>query len=261
MPTTYAHNLFGKRVYHRLDPQLQELIRQYPASYIIGLHGPDILFYTRPFQPNRINRLGLCLHREIAADFFEKGKNLYRQEKDGEMLSYLCGFICHFMLDSTCHPYIYKYIKERKVAHDAVETELDRRLMVETGKNPFHYHPSCVIKREPGSIKAIAKVLGVSEKDIFHTLGAMKFYTSLMVCHTALERRILRGIARITGVYYFLKGKVILKEPREKCLESTEVLRKLFSKAVPETVRVIEGYYRAVMENKELDARFYRNYK
>lgn len=262
MPTTYAHDLFGKMVYHRLNPKLQELIRKHQTAYIIGQHGPDILFYTRPFHPNRINRLGLRLHREIAADFFEKGRNLYRQEKDGVILSYLCGFICHFMLDSTCHPYIYKYIKEKKVAHDAVETELDRRLMVETGKNPFHYHPSCVIKREPDTIKAISKVLEeVSEKDVFHTLGAMKFYTGMMVCHTGLERRILRGLARITGAYYFIKGKVILKRPREKCLESTEVLRHLFLKAVPETVTVMEDFYRSVMENKELDERFYRNYK
>ena len=53
MPTTYAHDLFGKMVYHRLDPEIQEKIKKYQTTYQIGLHGPDILFYVRPFHKNR----------------------------------------------------------------------------------------------------------------------------------------------------------------------------------------------------------------
>ncbi|MDO5540893.1 MAG: zinc dependent phospholipase C family protein [Eubacteriales bacterium] len=262
MPTTYAHDLFGKMVYHKLEPEIQQIIERHKMSYIIGLHGPDILFYTRPFHRNRVNRLGFRLHGEIAADFFEKGKEICRENQNEEVLAYLLGFVCHFMLDSTCHPYIYKYMEKTGAAHDEIETELDRELMLSTGKNPFWYHPSGVIKREEASIKAISQVLeGMSEKDISHTLEGMKFYTNMMVCHTALERRILRGIARVTGIYWLLQGKVILKRPRKKCSESTAELKRLFSLAVPETVTVLEGYYRAVIENRELDARFNRNYK
>ena len=45
MPTTYAHDLFGKRVYRRLPDKLQHLIRSNGNLYRIGQHGPDILFY------------------------------------------------------------------------------------------------------------------------------------------------------------------------------------------------------------------------
>lgn len=262
MPTTYAHDLFGKMVYHRVAPEIQKLISEHKTSYIIGLHGPDILFYTRPFYRNRVNGLGFELHRRIAAEFFEAGKQLYRKERNDEVLAYLLGFVCHFMLDSTCHPYIAQYMKKTGAAHDATETELDRKLMLNTGKNPFRYHPSCVIKREPKSIRAISQVLeGMSEKDIAHTLAGMKFYTNLLVCHTSLKRRLLRGIARLTGVYYFMRGKIILKKPRKNCIESTGELERLFKRAVPETVAVMEGYYRSVMENRGLDVRFNRNYK
>ena len=45
MPTTYAHDFFGKRVYRRLPEKLQHLIRSNGNLYRIGQHGPDILFY------------------------------------------------------------------------------------------------------------------------------------------------------------------------------------------------------------------------
>lgn len=47
MPTTYAHDLFGKRVYRKLSAKLQHLIRSNGNLYRIGQHGPDILFYSK----------------------------------------------------------------------------------------------------------------------------------------------------------------------------------------------------------------------
>lgn len=43
MPTTYAHDLFGKMVYRQLPASLQQLIRENGELYRIGVHGPDIL--------------------------------------------------------------------------------------------------------------------------------------------------------------------------------------------------------------------------
>lgn len=45
MPTTYAHDLFGKKIYHELPVEMQTVIRRNVNLYRIGLHGPDILFY------------------------------------------------------------------------------------------------------------------------------------------------------------------------------------------------------------------------
>lgn len=45
MPTTYTHDLFGKRVCRKLPEKLQHLIRSNGNLYRIGQHGPDILFY------------------------------------------------------------------------------------------------------------------------------------------------------------------------------------------------------------------------
>lgn len=45
MPTTYAHDLFGQKVYRQLPDQVKEIIRKNGELYRIGLHGPDIFFY------------------------------------------------------------------------------------------------------------------------------------------------------------------------------------------------------------------------
>lgn len=44
MPTTYTHDLFGKRVCRKLPEKLQHLIRSNGNLYRIGQHGPDIFF-------------------------------------------------------------------------------------------------------------------------------------------------------------------------------------------------------------------------
>ena len=46
MPTTYAHDLFGQRVYTFLTPEIKQVIRKNKNLFRIGLHGPDILFMT-----------------------------------------------------------------------------------------------------------------------------------------------------------------------------------------------------------------------
>ncbi len=262
MPTTYAHDLFGKTVYGKLNSEIREIIARHQMAYTVGLHGPDILFYVRPFHKNCINELGQQLHQEEAAVFFEKGGGLYRRTKDEGVFAYLLGFVCHFMLDSTCHPYIGDYMRRTGAGHDEIETELDRALMEDSGKNPFFYHPACVIHPTKDCVRSIAAVLPeVSEKEVHHMLHAMKFYTGITVCPTSFKRKALLGAAKAAGAYALVQGRIMRKERRPVCEESTRELKRLFWLAVPETVTVLERYYQSVLSGEELDARFNRNYK
>ena len=49
MPATYAHYKFGKKVYRALPGELREMIKENKAAYLLGLHGPDLLF-KKPYQ-------------------------------------------------------------------------------------------------------------------------------------------------------------------------------------------------------------------
>lgn len=261
MPTTYAHDLFGKTVYQKLDSEIKEIIARHKMAYTVGLHGPDILFYVRPFHKNRINEMGQRMHREEAAGFFARGSALYRETGDEGILAYLLGFVCHFMLDSTCHPYIGDYMEKTGAGHDEIETDLDRALMIDSGKNPFFYRPSSVIHPTNDCVHSIAAVLQeVSEKEVRHMLRAMKFYTNITVCPTAVKRRLLLGAARAAGAYRLVQGRIIRKHPLPVCEESTRELKRLFRLAVPETVTVLENYYRGTLAGEEVDSRFCRDY-
>ena len=262
MPTTYAHDLFGKMVYHRLDPEIQEKIKKYQTTYQIGLHGPDILFYVRPFHKNRFNQMAHRLHREEAAGFFERGRELYQKTGNEEILAYLLGFICHFMLDSTCHPYISEYMKKTGARHDEIETEFDRALMVRTGKDPFHYQPGSVIRIEKNSVDAISEVIeGMSHKDIVRALMGSKFYTRLPICDSEKKRKIKLAVARILFMYRLADGRIIRGEPKDICLESTQHLTQLFLQTVPEAAAMINEYYKQRNGSDRLNVRFDRNYK
>lgn len=134
MPSTYAHYCFGKAVYRRLPQEIQEEIKAYSPLYMTGLHGPDILFYYKPLKSNAINRIGYGMHGRPADEFFKKAWMRARELPEGRGgFAYLYGFICHFALDHSCHPYIEKKIKESGVTHAEIEVEFDRMLLAKRG--------------------------------------------------------------------------------------------------------------------------------
>lgn len=75
-------------------------------------------------------------------EFFEKGWAKVREEKNPALMAYLLGFGCHYILDSTCHPYVNQVAAEGKISHTLFEKEFDRMLMYETGKDPLRFYPS-----------------------------------------------------------------------------------------------------------------------
>lgn len=111
MPTTYAHDLFGKEVYKRLPSDMKALIRRHGDLYRIGLHGPDILFYYM-VSKNPVTQFGIEMHHEKARAFFEEGMRQVRRNDDEALFAYLLGFGCHYILDSACHPYVNKMAAE-----------------------------------------------------------------------------------------------------------------------------------------------------
>ena len=53
--------------------------------------------------------------------------------------AYIYGFICHFALDSECHPYVEKMIQKSGIGHSEIEMEFDRYLLIEDKFDPLTY--------------------------------------------------------------------------------------------------------------------------
>ena len=107
MPSTYAHYRLGQQVRRELEGNERKIIEKYPQLYLIGLHGPDILFYYKPLRPNPVNQIGYDLHGHSGKEFFERAKNIINSQKEKEpFLAYTYGVLNHFALDVSCHGYI-----------------------------------------------------------------------------------------------------------------------------------------------------------
>ena len=60
MPSTYAHYRFGQDVLKALPAKYRDTLLQEEDLFNIGLHGPDLLFYYKPFSQG-CPQGGLCL--------------------------------------------------------------------------------------------------------------------------------------------------------------------------------------------------------
>ncbi len=95
---------------------MKKIIRN-KKLYLIGLHGPDIFFITVR------SRNTVCLiterfcHEQTASVLFEDEVKKYQQSPSEAMEAYLLGFACHYLLDSTCHPYIGKFVDHTGISH------------------------------------------------------------------------------------------------------------------------------------------------
>ena len=260
MPTTYTHDLFGKEVYRKMPKEMRRLVKAHGETYRIGLHGPDILFYYG-FGKNRVNQTGVRLHGEPAAPFFERGALLARE--DDALLAYLLGFVCHFMLDSICHPYV-NGTAAREVGHGEIEKELDRRLMIRTGRDPYRYYPAaCCIRPSLENARVIQKVFPeVTVCQVEKALRSMIFITNTMVYDdNGRKQKVILPFLRLIGAYDKVGGSYMRAACDPCCAPHLEALEGLFSQAVEETPAMLEAFWETVREGTSLPERFDRDYK
>lgn len=261
MPTTFTHDIFGKDVFKKLPEQLKETIRRGKGLYRIGLHGPDIFFYYWPIYDNKITQIGHRMHKEMASGFMEKGIREFRTNPSSELASYLLGFACHFMLDSTCHGYIGQFEREKGVSHAEIETELDRYFMLREKKELFSYLPASVLEPTEENCKVIARVFPqVSVKELQSTIRWQKRYDRLLTCKNPAQEKIILGGMKVLGCYKSMEGQVMRKQANPVCEESTEHLVKLYGKAVEETPAILENLYDCMYGRAELSERFERDF-
>lgn len=257
MPETYAHYAFGREVLKKVDFSLKEIILRNIDLYNIGLHGPDIFFYYKPFSKNKISDLGHEQHSQISSFFFNKARNTINQSENKEAaISYISGFICHFMLDSKCHPYINRLVNNL-VSHSDVETEFDRALMSIDNLEAFSFKPIKHITVKEEYTKIISLFYeDVDSGNIFESLNTMKFILSMLV-----DLRHTKWILKKTNYKQnkdlsYKLGLVMSKQPIKDCILSTEKLIEMYHEEIEPAAFIINEYFENLSSNLELNVRF-----
>ena len=91
----------------------------------IGLRYPGYSFYYHPMKRNTVNGQGYDLHDKPADLFFRHAAETVKKAEDpAAARAYIYGVICHFALDSECHPYVEKMIHESGISHSEIEMEV-----------------------------------------------------------------------------------------------------------------------------------------
>ena len=215
MPTTYSHYAFGQDVFTLLKPGTQREILPYMDLYHLGVHGPDILFYYHVVKKNTINQYGVKVHHEPARDFFEHALKVYKAHGDKRKArAYLAGFMTHFILDSTCHPYIRKRIRQTGISHTEIETGLDMILMRKNGLNPASYKPACHMRGRWDYARVIAPYFCKTTRQFLECILDMKLVINhIFRSHFGLKRWVLdkvggRFYPRLNLIHYYVKPEI-----------------------------------------------------
>ena len=161
MPATITHAYFAEDVYKRLNTYNKNLIDENLIQYKMFSQSTDsLMFYNieNLKKGKEIREFQYTFHTTKTQDFFcclakkIKNKKLFNNKS---VMCYLYGMICHYVLDSNIHPFIYYktgyFNKHDKSSykynnqHSYMETFLDLYLMKEKGIISFPVYEGYLI--------------------------------------------------------------------------------------------------------------------
>ncbi len=263
MPTTYTHYKFGTEVIKALPEPMKARAEQHRELYDIGQHGPDILFYYKALVKNPVASQGSSLHRQYADVFFSRAAEIIKkEEKPDAAKAYLYGFVCHFVLDSECHPYVEKMIHESGVGHNEIEMELDRYLLSGDGFDPVSHVQTSHVHPTEENARVIAPFFNdLSMETVHKALRSMIFYHNLFRTPGRVKRTVLFSAMKLVGKYEALHGIVMSLTPNPACKEYCLILKKKYDQAVLLAVELITQLERVINEGGELPERFGRDFE
>ena len=265
MPAIYTHARFGEKVLKGLPPHLANVALAHKECFYIGTQGPDLLFYHNPFKgkdKNPARKKGWDLHAVSPEGFFLNGAKVLladanNYDAEGNFCptsaeaAYLLGFLCHFTLDYTTHPYI-DANSINGLSHGKIESELDKHHFRKSGKKIRGFNTAKLFFPDDESKKASAKILDVSEEESETALKTMRSINRLFsnkcgvlhgVCHAALS---LVGMNKNGFGDMFIHKK---DDPRATPLMPT--LDKLFDEAVARANLVITEFFANIQSSVE----------
>ena len=185
MPTAMVHALHGEWVWKWLETESDIMRgRLVKDAFEWGKQGPDFLFCHRffPWQKGEnLREFGGRLHAEAPESTLKVLQKLWRERPEPAVRSYIMGFLCHYSLDRTCHPYIEflsKKLLEQEprqtedVFHNEIESALDGIILRwELGKLPGEFRlESCFPKNETVQT-AIIGIYEVLFEELFGVSG------------------------------------------------------------------------------------------
>lgn len=169
MPAAITHFLHAQKT---LDSfQNGKSVPVVQDAFIWGAQGPDFLFYCNlyPWRKGEgLRPYGNRLHNELPSRLLDRMRAYYRNcrpEWEPILRSYLSGFLCHYSLDRTAHPFVHAQIQNMRkdyanrsesFLHCMIESELDVIILrMERNILPTDFNLKCTV---PWNEEILSKV-------------------------------------------------------------------------------------------------------
>lgn len=186
MPGFTTHYILGMKAYNDLpNNQLKYIIAKYRWLYQLGLQGPDMFFYNIPILRHQDYRnVGSYMHEHHIQGFFacylRRLETIKSKQQREEGLAYFCGFICHYIGDSICHPYVYGRIghdarhpsTQTHGMHAALENDLDALLLMKyKKKKPSQFNQAATICLNGMEMQFVSRFLSECINEVYYPLS------------------------------------------------------------------------------------------
>ena len=216
MPACLTHTYFAKAV----AQSLRETGLENTPEYIWGAQGPDFLFCHRyfPWMKGRsLKEYGSRLHSEVKPSVtFSAMREFLSRHRDPGYRAYVTGFVCHYALDSTAHPYVNALATELaaqrpwetvSTMHGEVEASLDAIILRrETGMLPSQVNVKQMFPKNESAQRRIAKLYqavllsacgeDVPEGELLRATNDAHFVFSLINDRTGLKRQLFQRVEK-----------------------------------------------------------------
>ena len=258
MPAIFTHVQFGKDVVTSLPPSFSDLVTKHPQCFYVGTQGPDLLFYHKPLKSknNPTRKKGWALHEIAPEEFFLHGAKLLVEDRtnydgDGNFLpqskeaAYLLGFLCHFVLDYSVHPYIDANSVDG-LSHGKIESELDKHTFLKQGRPARGFNTATLFFPINESKAASANILSVSEKDTKKALKTMRFINGLFSNKCGLVHGFCHAVLSLVGMNKSFGDMFIHKKDDPRCATLWETLDKQIHEAVTTANTVITEFFSSI---------------
>ena len=127
--------------------------------------------------------------------------------RDSPEYAYLMGFLCHFVLDSECHPYVGEMIGKTGVQHMEIEEEFEKFLLRMDRRNPFTYPIAKLVPTDKVTAKAIAKFYQpMDRRTVRGALRWLKFVKKLFTQEKPWKQKGINEIMKAVGKYEQYRG-------------------------------------------------------
>jgi hypothetical protein len=195
MPSILTHHLFGQKVLEKYGRAFEEKADTRDA-FMMGCQGPDPFFFAAlgP-RPKEYYRFGQLLHGTNVTrsfdSFFRYAENAPGKERE-ILRAYLTGYLCHYSLDRTAHPYVFavQYEETKKLGLDRDQAHIHMRLetVIDSLLTGEYENPDKLMPLNKRVCLAISKMYERVAAEVYGLSLSKRCFWRAIRCTRVLER-------------------------------------------------------------------------